>query len=175
LDCRIGPQPINYTKSVWISKDQIVDNYNAVDLSKLIGIVADDMLKGSAPYPLLSADEEAKKRGHAIRLPLGNQLFIDIDNENDWTKFQENYVMLYKYLMADKFCESIVWSYGHSPSEKPNHFHVTVTFNGLGRSLGTVERMFLQAILGSDAKREMLSYIQSQRGVEEPTVFFVKT
>lgn len=49
------------------------------------------------------------------------------------------------------------------------HRHITLT---LSNNISDVERILLQAILGSDPKRELLSYIRILRNIPQPTAFF---
>ena len=56
-----------------------------------------------------------------------------------------------------------------SPSGRPGRHHVVVT---MPRPVSPMERIALQAILGSDPIREMLSWFRIERGIEEPTIFF---
>lgn len=56
-----------------------------------------------------------------------------------------------------------------SRSGAPGKRHITLALN---RKLTSVERILFQALLGSDRKRELLSYIRVLNSDPEPTLFF---
>lgn len=59
-------------------------------------------------------------------------------------------------------------SVSKAESKTPGHFHSTIM---LEAALPIMERILLQACLGSDLTRELLSYIRAKRGDDEPVLF----
>lgn len=108
---------------------------------------------------------EAESKCSTVRLPKPTELFIDLDSEEDKTWF---------YLNIGKVREQmgnvdIEWI--SSPSGDPGHAHVIVT---LSREVSEMERILLQAILGSDRKREALSWVRLVNNDPSPTLFYEK-
>lgn len=106
--------------------------------------------------------EAAVRKGCVCVYPTKNQLQIDIDGFEALGRFHFAHGLLLPgttYLQAP------------SPSGTAGRYHITVT---LDRELTALERIGLQALLGSDPAREALSYAAALAGVERPTVFFEK-
>jgi hypothetical protein len=128
-------------------------------------------LTGNAPwetsgsYPIDNGMEAAKKQGLKVVPAQADELQIDIDNKESHERF---YSMLG---MLMSFFPDITWEEKKSKSESPFRLHITVN---LGHKISNVERVLLQAIMGSDPKRELLSYIRLLRGIEPATLFFEK-
>ena len=101
-----------------------------------------------------------------VILPEPNQLFIDIDTEKDYEEYRFNMELIEIHLpyLIDDVEER------PSKSGLPGR-HVTLT---LERDVTDLERIGLQAILGSDRKREMLSWLSAGQGHQHPTLFFEK-
>ncbi len=110
--------------------------------------------------------DRAAERGHACKYPAPNELFLDIDTHEGLGRF-------HAAMAQNKYIQSIVGGYDvqPSPSGKAGRFHVVVT---LSKDVDKFERITLQALLGSDLSREILSYQEAQAGVSQPTVFFEK-
>lgn len=106
-----------------------------------------------------SAYAKAKALGRVVLVPAANELFVDIDNESSLSMFMENI----SRLRVDSYVVR------PSPSREQNRLHITVT---LTHEISALERIALQAMLGSDPVREMLSWKRLQRGVSDPTLFF---
>lgn len=123
-------------------------------------VVASTAYGASTPA---QAKEQADDRGLEIRYPKPNELFVDIDNARDFTRFKDLVVML------DRMDRVKGWQ--DTPSASGGqHRHVVVTMQ---RDVTAFERIALQAMLGSDLKREMLSYERLATGSNpHPTVFF---
>jgi hypothetical protein len=110
------------------------------------------------------AEIEAKELGLDVVYPAPNQLQIDIDSEADYETFIEvNYVL--KNFIG-------VTHYEEKPSRSgwPKK-HITLT---LDRDVTNLERILLQACLGSDGTREFLSYVQEINKDPHPTLFLEK-
>lgn len=110
------------------------------------------------------AFEKARAAGLEVLVPKPNQLFIDIDDEASYQVLQAHADILDKYIGVTKREATISKSGGVRR-------HVTLT---LSRDITATERVGLQAMLGSDRKRELLSFIRVLQGDEDPTVFFEK-
>lgn len=116
-----------------------------------------------ANFSLEGAEAKAAQLGLRVVLPKPNELFIDIDSARALEDFEEASAIL-----GDEFPG---WTFVRAPSAsgKKDHFHITVT---LPRPVTELERICLQAALGSDRKRELLAFIAHRRGYATPTVFF---
>jgi hypothetical protein len=111
-----------------------------------------------------AACEQAEAKGCNVVLPRPNQLFIDIDTHEDFLTFFEHRAMLDSIGEGGK-----VISDTPSKSGLPRR-HIVLEFD---RDLDNMERVLLQAVLGSDRKRELLSWIRIRSGASEhPTLFF---
>jgi hypothetical protein len=111
--------------------------------------------------------EIAKKLKQRVVFPLPAQLFIDIDGHHMSLEDHLKHIDL----VIDTFrVNGLRMSRQQpTPSKTPGHYHLVVTAN---KQLNTVERIALQAIMGSDLKREMWSYLRASFGEQSPTVFF---
>jgi len=106
-----------------------------------------------------SAAAKAKSLGRVVTFPRPNELFLDIDSEIAMRRFVRGVTRL----------SGVTYLVRPSPSGRPGRHHVVVT---MPRPVSPMERIALQAILGSDPIREMLSWFRIERGIEEPTIFF---
>ena len=110
---------------------------------------------------------EAQKRGCDIVYPAADELFIDIDSKEGWAAFKTCFDIFSRspqYRGA-----SARWR--PSPSGRPFHRHVVVTVQGA--PFWHEKRIALQALLGSDPKREVLSHLRALEGDKRPVCFFV--
>lgn len=110
---------------------------------------------------------EAASRGCVVVYPKPNELFIDIDTEQQRTQFKICFNILLKIAAytGSKCIER------PSPSGKSGRYHITVTLPG---PVDELERIMLQAMLGSDPLREILSYARLVAGDPRPVCFFEK-
>jgi hypothetical protein len=106
-----------------------------------------------------SARAKAARMGCFVVFPEPTQLFVDIDTPAGLRTFVQNLPRL----------RGASYTVRPSQSGLPGHFHVTVA---MSRPVSPIERIALQAMLGSDLTREILSWLRIQRGIEEPTIFF---
>lgn len=107
--------------------------------------------------------KRADDRNLDIRYPKPNELFVDIDNARDFTRFKTLVEMIDRVEGVARWVDTPSASGGQ-------HRHIVVT---LTRNVTEFERIALQAMLGSDLKREILSYERHKRGSHpHPTVFF---
>lgn len=108
---------------------------------------------------------DAVEQGMQVRLPKSNELFIDIDSEEDHTHLWAMICVLSSNGIHLKVTEN-------RPSRTQGHRHIVAE---LDHELTPLERILLQAVLGSDRKRELLSWIRIHAATGfEPTVFFEK-
>lgn len=94
-----------------------------------------------------------------------NELFIDIDTDADYAVFQDHFATIEKHY-------GIVGYPAVAPSKSgaPRR-HITVT---LRNNITHTERILLQAVLGSDRKREMLAWLEELHGDATPVLFLEK-
>lgn len=111
------------------------------------------------------AIEQAKENGWMVVVPEPDELLIDIDNPSQYTEYCNR--------MTDfqRFFEVKNIEIKPSKSGLPGKLHITVK---LDKPVVPLERIALQAILGSDSKREFLSYVRLQNGDSVPTLFLEK-
>lgn len=107
--------------------------------------------------------QSAKKKGLGVRYPAPNELFVDLDTQAAIDTFERAAAILAR---SEK---GMRWERHPSPSREPGHAHVVVT---LQRKVGAKERILLQACLGSDPLRELLSLQRFEAGNPHPTLFF---
>lgn len=100
-------------------------------------------------------------QGYKIVLPAADELQIDIDTTEMQERFNESAEILFRYVEPKEIKEA--------PSESglPRK-HITVK---LPFELTVWQRLALQAALGSDNTREILSCIQYLNGDPTPTCF----
>ena len=113
-------------------------------------------------------ERAANKRGHRPVYPEPDQLFLDIDSKEAMTAHNRLWDIFLRVV------PDATRSFAASPSKRVGHSHVTVR---LGRPVMSVaERVMLQALLGSDSVREILSWERFRSGCEDKvvTVFFEK-
>lgn len=112
------------------------------------------------------AFEQAERDGNLeVILPAANELQIDIDNEDNEQFFHQNLPKVSEYVGV------YTWEEGPSRSGEPERKHITVKLN---RDVTPLERILLQAVLGSDLRRELLSYCRWTIDDPHPTLFFEK-
>jgi hypothetical protein len=110
------------------------------------------------------AKQAAKEKGQVVVLPNDNELFLDIDDAESMAMFESC-----SQMMSVKV--HLEWSVKPSPSGRPGRFHVTVK---MPRPVTPLERIAIQAFMGSDRKRECLSWCRLQDGEETVTRLFEK-
>lgn len=120
----------------------------------------------SQPYDHAErAAEIAKERGCKVVYPGPRELFVDIDSQYSLEQFDKCLGVLQTIEQAT------ITRKTPSPSGKPYKFHIVVE---LKRDLLPLERVLLQACLGSDPAREMLSLRRVLNKDQTPTLFFEK-
>jgi hypothetical protein len=108
---------------------------------------------------------QAESNGNVVVLPRPHELFIDIDNDANEHTFHVNLTKIADYVGISG------WDWAPSKSGEPERKHITVQLN---RDVTPLERILLQAVLGSDLRRELLSYCRWTMDDPNPTLFFEK-
>lgn len=106
---------------------------------------------------------EAAKRGRIVVWPAANELFVDLDSEWARERFEERLALLEKSLGQR-------WITVVRSSATAGHYHATVTMHRDVRS--EHERIALQSILGSDANRELFSWVRHEIDARPVSCFF---
>ena len=112
----------------------------------------------------LRAEIRAAAVGCVIVEPKPNELFVDIDREEDLQFFRTNLGWL----------EDLVTGFDITPSQSgaPGHYHIVVRLSRPVKD--AYERIALQCLIGSDRLRELLSWRNVVHQSGRPTVFFEK-
>ena len=114
------------------------------------------------------AYKDAETLGFEVVLPQNNQLQIDIDDYASYGVYLGN---LKRYKLHFDNNPIILEEKKPSKSGREGNQHITVT---LADPISNEKRILLQALLGSDPVREMLSYIRLVNDDEHPTLFIEK-
>jgi len=108
--------------------------------------------------------DKARKEGLRVVVPTAFELQIDIDSEEALFEFERRYDFARQL--------GLVSSYSMRPSKSGGErYHVTAR---VPLKITPLERITLQAILGSDWRREILSLERLNKGDAIPTLFFEK-
>lgn len=107
------------------------------------------------------AIKEAEESGGEVIFPGPNQLLLDLDSEESLNLFLTNLPILDRHITVN--------SYGYQESRTPGKYHGIVELHY--PVMSDMERILLQAILGSDPKREFLSYMRILKRDPHPTLF----
>lgn len=105
--------------------------------------------------------EDAELHGLLCVVPEPDELFLDIDDPKDLDHLD---AMLAVFVENGVYAERL-----KDTRSKSGNRHVYVRF---GRTFEPMERIALQACLGSDRKRELLSILRVFNGNKFPTVFY---
>ena len=97
-----------------------------------------------------------------VVFPGPKELQIDIDSEADYAIFRDHMIVLTEWCMVRVVKDQ--------PSKTSGHRHVTLE---IGEEVTPLQRLLLQACLGSDRKRELLGFLNLQRGDSRPTLFII--
>lgn len=123
-----------------------------MDLEKIAEYMLDDRI---------ALSEAIAAAGGRIVEPRQDEIQIDIDSEAAAARFADIFGML-----ADRVGAYVVDRH-HSRSGPP-HEHITLAVD---RQLSNLERIALQAIAGSDPRRELFGFLRVIAGVDMPTAF----
>lgn len=106
--------------------------------------------------------EPVPPNGTHIVKPADNEIFVDLDSVEAKQEFEHRMGLLHQLEEAEVTTK---------PSKRKDHFHVTIK---LKRSLSPIERVALQAALGSDWRRELFACIKWKEIQDTHTCFFEK-
>lgn len=104
----------------------------------------------------------AANTGRVLVQPEPNELFIDCDSMDALKRTVE---------LLGIFKQSRDCGWTTKPSRTLGHYHVTVTLHDCD-VVGAWERIFFQALLGSDPKRELLAAVQAWNDDKDPVSVF---
>jgi hypothetical protein len=107
--------------------------------------------------PREEPEAKATRLGLVVRYPAENELFIDIDSQAELERFEA----LLKIFQEHRAQYEATPTVTPSPSGKPGHFHIVVALSRPVKD--QAERIILQALLGSDTKRELIAYLVDSR------------
>lgn len=109
--------------------------------------------------------EYARENGLSVFFPKENELQLDLDNWSAEKEFRRR--LGFFKAIHHGLIESVRYTHSRTGGK---HAYITLT-----RPVkDAAERLMLQAMLGSDAKREILSYKDLLEEQREPTLFFEK-
>lgn len=108
----------------------------------------------------------AARRGKSVVYPRENELFVDLDSPEARADFEENARFFSKL--------GVVFDYALRPSARAGHWHAVVTLAD-GAPVTTWQRLALQAALGDDHKRHVISCARALRGEEAAASVFFET
>jgi hypothetical protein len=108
--------------------------------------------------------DKAEAEGLRVVYPTEKELQIDIDNEQSYLFFLDRKNLVHRFIGIEDFQVS------PSKSGLPRR-HITVR---LKTPVTVLERICLQACLGSDRVREVLGYVRYKHNDPSPTLFFEK-
>lgn len=113
-----------------------------------------------------AAAYEAKASGKKIVCGQSTLLLLDLDTSEAWVAFKAMLRCVNQNLYSHHsvFIVKIRWWYSTNGNR-----HAIVY---LSEAMPLVERLLLQAVLGSDAKRELLSLCRWYKGRNEPSMLF---
>lgn len=115
-------------------------------------------------YPIKDLKKYAEANNLRLVVPEEDELQLDIDSDADFEIFKQHIAILQER-------SAYQWKFKPSRS-KPQGKHITVRLPG--GKFTPLKRIALQAALGSDRKRELLSILDLENGDPMPTVFFEK-
>lgn len=107
--------------------------------------------------------KRAKSKGWRIVEPKPNELQIDLDGARALRQYGMQFSIIRKAGLAKGWMEYI------RSSKKSGHVHVIIR---LPKKIDNRERVLLQAILGSDIKREAFNYVRVVKRNKYPIVLF---
>lgn len=101
--------------------------------------------------------------------PESNQVFIDIDTEEDLEECIERLNVLEETLPY--YINVMGYKQTPSKSGEKGKYHITITF---GFDMTPLERVGMQALLNSDPKREFMNMMRVLVEADMPNIFFEK-
>jgi hypothetical protein len=115
-------------------------------------------------FTVEGTEQRARDRGASIEIAPPDVLQIDIDGPEAYDRFSEQ-------LEIYQNCETLpaLGKIVERASRTEGHKHITIE---LPTEYTIEQRIMLQALLGSDLKRELLSLASHHNGHENPIVFY---
>lgn len=105
----------------------------------------------------------AAKRGLEVILPQENELFLDIDSQEDEDFFN--------YINETLSHNGIEFNIEKKTTSAGGNTHIYIKID-MDPPITDMERLLLQACLGSDRKRELLGWIRIRFQAERPSSTF---
>lgn len=105
---------------------------------------------------------EEKGCVYEVVTPGMDELQIDIDSEDSLRIYEQGMTVLGKYGVDFQEIKRV-------PSKDPGHWHIYLQ---APFAVSTIERIAVQAILGSDLKRELYSYLRTVKDSPQPVTCF---
>lgn len=115
----------------------------------------------SGPVNLSNAFEDAKARGLDVYEPKEGEILVDLDDT------ESQYVMEALIPLARRVGIDVKLTKITRSQHGNKHAYLKVPFG-----LTALERLLLQAVFGSDRKRELLAYARYRKGIEPTSVLF---
>jgi hypothetical protein len=150
-------EPFGVVRKVWRNDAQTIVRHRCVCDGAAVGYGQSCACYGKDHHERMAM--HAKNNGLYVVYPKPNELFVDIDTEDQAERMLSRVTSL-DYLIEVR--RKI------STSGSP-HAHIVVT---LDRNVGPMWRIILQWWLGSDPMREWMSLKRWLRGDRRPTCFF---
>ena len=110
--------------------------------------------------------QRARQSGWKVVQPLPNQLQLDLDGARALRRYGMQYSILRRQGLTKGWRERV------KESKKRGHVHVVIT---MPSAVSDLERVALQAVLGSDIKREAFNYCRVKRRNKYPIVLFERS
>ena len=98
--------------------------------------------------------------------PKANQLQLDLDSARALRKYGMQFSILKRAGLTKRWREKIL------PSKKSGHVHVVID---MPHGVSNLERVALQAVLGSDIRRECFNFARVKKRNKYPIVFFERS
>ena len=124
------------------------------------------MMVVPAEYEELNSERviaECAEAGLIVSFPADNELQIDLDTTEDWTRHERSWEIISREMQLPASARTV------TPSRRKQHGkHVRIV---LPIELSPALRIALQGALCSDPVRELLSTLRMLRGDPRPTLF----
>jgi hypothetical protein len=105
----------------------------------------------------------AKQKNLEVKIPAADELYLDIDTPEQWGIFLRSFDVVRRYLGVEEYKRTA------SSSGRAGRYHVVIKMK---EPMTSFERIALQAALGSDPMREILSLMRIYQNNPHPTLLF---
>ena len=123
-----------------------------------------DYFENPTRFTEQGTQQRALERGQRIEVAPADILQIDIDGPEAYERFEEQLAIWQTCPMLPALGKIV-----ERDSRTPGHKHITIE---IPTEYSVPERVMMQALLGSDLKRELLSLASHHNGHEDPIVFY---